>query len=396
MPFKMRKINLIFITLLLITGSSQVFSQSINSFYIGHSLSDQIPDMVKSLAVDHSDVEFDWVYQSIPGAPLRWQWDRKEENDYVANPPYYYPFYDQEGGLPAGNFNTLVLTESVPRYGELINETYEYADSFFVYANEYNPNIKVYLYEDWHCVLSGTPTGCDYDVDSNPWRQRLEDDLPMWESVVDTLNTLYSPENPVCLIPAAQGLAHVYDSIYAGVMPGLTDILDIFSDNIHLTDVGKYFVACVHFATLFETSPVGLTNQTQVWWGGDFEAPSPELALKFQEIAWMIANEYPNSCLSTTTSLYENDLIKEEFSLENYPNPFSSSTEIEWQSSHAGQTTLIIVDIFGKKVTTLVDEFKKEGKYSVNYMTEDLPAGTYFYQLKIGEKYVTKKMVKVD
>lgn len=290
-------------TVIILLFSFGISSQSSQkAFYIGHSLSDQIPDMVRSLALDHESADFDWVYQSIPGAPLRWQWDRKAIKDYTPIDPHYYGFYDTEHGLPSGEFDVLVLTESVPRYGDLIEETYAYADSFYRYAKLYNPDTKIYLYEDWHCILSGTPTGCHYDIDANPWRQRIEDDLPMWESVVDTLNMRFADDNPVCLIPAAQGLAQVYDSIYAGAMPGLNTIEDIFTDDIHLSDVGKYFVACVHFATIFETSPEGLTNQLKVWWGGDFDPPSVELAAKFQQIAWKVATEYPRSCIGNDPS----------------------------------------------------------------------------------------------
>jgi hypothetical protein len=385
------KLKFLFVFVLL--NSSLLFGQnSMNAFYIGHSLSDQIPDMVKSLAKDHPDVEFNWAYQSIPGAPLRWQWDRKAANDYEGNPPYYYAFYDQQGGLPNGEFNILVLTEAVPRYGSFIKETYQYADSFFVFANAFNPAIKVYLYEDWHCIQSGTPTGCDYDIDSNPWRERIDDDLPMWESVVDSLNARYSPAKPVCLIPAAQGLAQVYDSIYAGVMPGLSSINDIFSDDIHLNDIGKYFVACVHFSTLFETSPIGLTHQLQVWWGGDFEAPTPALALKFQQIAWEVSNTYPRSCLNATTSI-DDKQSDQMIRLENYPNPYHSSTTIRWQSPISAHTKLDVLDVLGRKVRTLVNEFKEQGDYTMHFDSHGLTPGTYIYQLKAGNYLATKKMM---
>jgi hypothetical protein len=320
--------------------------------------------MVQSLANDHFEVDFDWVYQSIPGAPLRWQWQRKSANDYTSNPPYYYGFYDEDGGLPNGTFDVLVLTESVPRYGNLIEETYQYADSFFRYAQAFNPQIKVYLYEDWHCILSGTPTQCDYDTDSNPWRQRLDDDLPMWESVVDTLNQRFNPDEPVCLIPAAQGLAEVYDSIYAGVMPGLSSIEHTFHDNIHLNDVGKYFVACVHFATLFETSPVGLTHQLQVWWGGDFEAPSPELARKFQEMAWDVAVSYENSCVGVTNS--DNQTVDSE-RLRVYPNPTHDIIHVGQRINTRGMESLIY-NVYGELVLRSHD-------HRINISM--LPAGIY-------------------
>ncbi len=358
--------RVLFLLLIVLSNGLIIKAQDVKAFYVGHSLSDQIPDMVKSLADDHLDVDFDWAYQGIPGAPLRWQWERKDADDYVANPPFYYGFYDEHGGLPVGDFDVMVLTEAVPRYGALIEETYEYADSFFVYANLYNPQIKVYLYEDWHCILSGTPTQCDYDVDSNPWRQRIEDDLPMWESVVDTLNARFDPINPVCLIPAAQGLAQVYDSIYAGVMPGLTTIEDIFSDNIHLNDVGKYFVACVHFSTIFETSPVELTNQLQVWWGGDFEAPSPALALKFQEIAWDVSVGYQNSCISSIVSTEDQSSGNNELSI--FPNPANDILFVQNGTENPGSTNLIY-SIYGALV-------QSSEKNEIN--VSSLPSGIYF------------------
>jgi len=272
----------------------------IQAFYIGHSLTDQVPDMVKSLADDHAQVSFNWVLQSIPGAPLHWQWGRMAADDYTPIPPHYYGFYHPTHGLPNGNFNVLVLTESVPRINESwsIGATYEYTELFAEYATDFNPNTQVYIYEVWHCLESGTPTGCDFDFDSNPWRQRLEDDLPMWESVVDHLNNELQLNQEVCLIPGGQGLARLYDEILLGTVPGISVIADLFSDNIHLTDQGKYFIACIHFAMLTGQNPIGLTHQTQVWWGGDFEAPSPELALRMQEIAWETVTSYPNSCVN--------------------------------------------------------------------------------------------------
>src|SRR5690606_32121012 len=115
----------------------------------------------------------------------------------------------------------------------------------------FRPDIRVYLYEVWHCIHSGTPTGCMYDIDSNPWRQRLDDDISMWEEVTKHLNTKYDPEIPVCLIPGGSGLARLYDYIEEGKVPGYDDISQFFSDDIHLNDEGKYLIACIHYATLF-------------------------------------------------------------------------------------------------------------------------------------------------
>ncbi|HMQ08231.1 MAG TPA: hypothetical protein PKC30_13090 [Saprospiraceae bacterium] len=268
-------------------------AQAIKAFYIGHSLSDQIPDMTKSLSDNHSGVMMDWVYQSIPGAPLRWQWDRKDQQDYGENLPYFAGFYNSNHGLPSGDFDVLVLTESVPRHVTPwgIFETYQYVDSFYHYFIQFNPGKQIYLYEVWHCLQSGTPNGCSYDIDSSPWRQRLDDDLAMWESVLDTINCRLQPEIPIRMIPGAQALARLHDSIQEGAIPGIHQISDLFTDDIHLSDQGKYFIACVHFSVLYGISPEGLTHQTQVWWGGNFDPPTPIQALKFQQIAWQTVTD---------------------------------------------------------------------------------------------------------
>lgn len=347
-------------------------AQSPRTFYIGHSLSDQIPDMVQSLSDDHDETVFSWAYQSIPGAPLRWQWDRKDADDYEGNPPQFYGFHDPEGGLPTGQFDALVLTEAVPRYWAILDETYRYADSFYLYATTHNPGLRVYLYEDWHCLLSGTPTGCDYDVDAGSWRQRLTDDLPMWESVVDTLNARYQPALPVCLIPAGQGLARLYDSIQVGAIPGIQAIEDLFSDDIHLNDVGKYFVACVHFATLHETSPVGLTHQLHHWWGGELGAPTPEQALKFQEMAWETVLQYPRTCLNDISSTAA---VPPPAEPRLYPNPVRELLTIQ---SERPIRSLTVFDLLGRPLlshaagTSILDVGR-------------LPAGGYLLQLHFAD-----------
>ena len=361
-------------------------AQNPKAFYIGHSLSDQIPDMVQSLSDDDPDVSFSWVYQSIPGAPLRWQWDRKDANDLTENPPQFYNFYNPTNGLPAGDYDVLVLTESVPRYLSIIDETYEYADSFFNYATSHNTNLKVFLYEDWHCILSGTPTGCDYDIDSNPWRQRLTDDLPMWESVVDSLNERYQPTSPVCLIPGGQGLARLYDSIQIGAVPNINAIDEIFSDNIHLTEIGKYFIACIHYATIHEKSPVGLTNQLQHWWGGDFDAPSLETAEKLQEIAWATVLEYPNTCVANSTSL--NPLkTQDQFLIS--PNPVTDRLSIK--GTIVGQE----IEIFD--VTGAIKLKEKSRGQGMEISLSKFSDGMYFIRIlnEFGEVKFLEKLIKI-
>ncbi len=346
-------------------------AQATKTYYVGHSLTDQIPDMLQSLSDDDTAVDFDWLMQSIPGAPLSWNWEEVTRQNNPPIPPHYYDYYEPTHGLQAGDYDVLVLTESVPRHLNIIDLTYIYADSFYQYATQYNPDIRIYIYEVWHCLLSGTPNGCAWDVDSNPWRQRLTDDLPMWESVVDTLNAKYSPTIPVCLIPGGQGLARLYDSIQVGAVPGISNITQLFNDNIHLTDVGKYFMACIHFASIHGKSPVGLTNQTQVWWGGDFDPPTPAQALKFQEIAWETVLDYPANCLPNSTAV---DVFLEQDNIKLLPNPTDQIFEIE---GLIGSYTIEILNAQGNLHQTITSASNR-----VEIDLQDLPNGLYFIKIQ--------------
>jgi hypothetical protein len=94
-----------------------------------------------------------------------------------------------------------------------------------------------------------------------------------------------------------------------------------------------------------------------------------------------------------------NNFIPETYLLEqNYPNPFNPITKIRFALREEGkgkkeETRLIIYDILGKEVQTLVNEQLSPGMYEVTFDGTGLASGIYFYQLRT-EKFVeTKKLV---
>jgi hypothetical protein len=83
-----------------------------------------------------------------------------------------------------------------------------------------------------------------------------------------------------------------------------------------------------------------------------------------------------------------------EFELfQNFPNPFNPSTRISWQSPVPSWQKLKVYDALGNEVSTLVDEYKPAGNYSVEFDASSLSSGIYFFQLRSGEFLETKKMI---
>lgn len=88
----------------------------------------------------------------------------------------------------------------------------------------------------------------------------------------------------------------------------------------------------------------------------------------------------------------------EEFKLENnYPNPFNPETQISYQVKKNSFVTLKIFNVLGNEITTLVNEEKPAGKYSVTFDTSKIskfiPSGIYYCMMKAGAFSETKKMV---
>jgi photosystem II stability/assembly factor-like uncharacterized protein len=82
------------------------------------------------------------------------------------------------------------------------------------------------------------------------------------------------------------------------------------------------------------------------------------------------------------------------FSLEqNYPNPFNPSTTINYSIKEKGFVTLKVFDILGNEVKTLVNDEQDAGSYKFNFDASSFSSGIYFYALKAGEFFSTKKMI---
>ncbi|MCF8242239.1 MAG: T9SS type A sorting domain-containing protein [Melioribacteraceae bacterium] len=103
------------------------------------------------------------------------------------------------------------------------------------------------------------------------------------------------------------------------------------------------------------------------------------------------------------TSLDDNDTVAEKFSLnQNYPNPFNPTTTIEFTIPTVGtsrdlslRTKLVIYDLLGREIKTLLNKPMQPGKHSVEFNAEDLPSGLYIYQIKTGTINASKKMILI-
>ncbi|MFQ5568358.1 MAG: T9SS type A sorting domain-containing protein [Rhodothermales bacterium] len=77
------------------------------------------------------------------------------------------------------------------------------------------------------------------------------------------------------------------------------------------------------------------------------------------------------------------DAVPARFRLEqNYPNPFNPATTIRYALPRAGPVRLVVYDVRGREVTTLVDRQQAPGTYAVDLDATSLPSGVYFYRME--------------
>jgi M6 family metalloprotease-like protein len=88
-----------------------------------------------------------------------------------------------------------------------------------------------------------------------------------------------------------------------------------------------------------------------------------------------------------------NDIVTTYNVSQNFPNPFNPSTKIQFQIPNDSFVNLIVYNILGSEVATIVNEEKTAGSYEVEFIASDLASGIYFYTLEAGSYVETKKMI---
>jgi hypothetical protein len=98
----------------------------------------------------------------------------------------------------------------------------------------------------------------------------------------------------------------------------------------------------------------------------------------------------PNSIVNNTTIISDYKLH------QNYPNPFNSMTNVKWSMLKSGNAKIMVYDLRGREIQTLVNKNLKAGTYNIRFNGEGLSSGVYFYSLSVDNKLIdTKKLVVI-
>jgi hypothetical protein len=80
---------------------------------------------------------------------------------------------------------------------------------------------------------------------------------------------------------------------------------------------------------------------------------------------------------------------------QNYPNPFNPTTNVKFSILNSGDVKIVVYDVQGREVQTLVNERLNAGTYEVKFDGSSLNSGVYFYRLTTEGFTETKKMLLI-
>jgi len=101
---------------------------------------------------------------------------------------------------------------------------------------------------------------------------------------------------------------------------------------------------------------------------------------------------------ATAISQQEFQLPKHPILFVNYPNPFNSQTCIRYYLPKPAEVKLVVFNLLGQTICTLVEKTQPAGNYQIQWHGQDqfgqvVPSGLYFYRLEVGGFSEVRKMV---
>lgn len=281
--------------------------EPLRAHYFGNSLTDELKyDSFKKLATDAGH-PLEWKREMAPGVPVFFHWSRKDRWEKKLTEERW----DVVTLQPFQNFEL----------------EYQASESFAKFLKEKQPDCQLYIYAQWQARRSSnwlagflkrsevapeggwdascrTKTGPDFylekvaaDAQAAGIPAVAERSLKnQYELIVQGLRARVPMNKPVKLIPVGHVLELLNSKMRAGLVPGYLSPYELYSDGVHVNNVGSYIVVCTFYATIFGKSPVGLPvdeYQADPRHHDDHYPISDELARIIQETVWEVVATHP-------------------------------------------------------------------------------------------------------
>jgi hypothetical protein len=261
---------------------------SANAVFVGHSLINyDMPQIVQALAESRGK-SMQKAVQVVNGAPLRYSWEVCRQAGFTGQwPPDQFACDAIERGSPAGAFDVLIATDANNSIesNRVYNDTHKYLENFMELLLSRNGRGRTLLYTSWE----------GWSFHKGNWVGAIESELAQYETIArqaEALSASRGRNGKVEVIPANLALRELVTRVQSGQVPGIGARDEIFSDDVHMTGLGNYYLACVVYAVVFNQSPEGATGRANNRWGSQIVDVAPATRDALQRLAWQVVTEY--------------------------------------------------------------------------------------------------------
>lgn len=263
--------------------------------FVGHSLLNyDMAEIVKGLA-ESKGLLIRRAAQSNVGTNIANNWRQCRRSAYPGQNPWWELACDAiDAGTDRGPYDTLVVTQVNnpiinPANPSNPGSTPEDYNLFLQLFLSRNPSGRAFFYTQWEGLGSQWHRGAD-------WTSKIAEELAFFERLVQRIEEISRSSHgrnvDVNLIPANVALRDLIIAAESGRFPGITSRRQLFTDDVHVTPLGAYYIACVIYSSIYQQSPVGATGRTVGRWGAEITNLPPEMARSLQLFAWDVVSRY--------------------------------------------------------------------------------------------------------
>jgi len=138
----------------------------------------------------------------------------------------------------------------------------------------------------------------------------------------------------------------------------------------------------------------GTTNEPQNYTVVDSTTTGGTWLYRIKQVDYSGDSSFSDPILITVTAVDWQNNVPTEFALQqNYPNPFNPSTVIQFSLATSGYTTLVIYNVLGQEVCSLINSILSAGQYVLIWDATGNPSGMYIGVLRCGAQQARIKLI---
>jgi Ca2+-binding RTX toxin-like protein len=252
-------------------------------YFIGNSLTDTVNYKGLDNLAESQQKNHIWGRHMIPGAPLSWLW--QHPNDGFREDPFGYP----TTALTQYEWDALSLQPfDRPIEGE--EGDLAMSNNFINLAKAKSPNLQVYIYQHWVFADRGADLRIlTAEEWNNKWLAEYKGGYSnnaksYYDVLVQELRKAHPDLPPVQLVRVGEVLHALNMRMQRGEVPGYSSVWQLYTDEVHLNNIGEYLVGATYYSTLYRASPQNIIIP------GNYGTIPSSIAQVIQQTVWDVVS----------------------------------------------------------------------------------------------------------